>query len=341
MATRQKSERVTIVTVANDAGVSVATASKVLRDAYGVSDAAKEKVRASMAKLNYRPHAAARGMRGQTYTLGVLLPDLRNPFFAEIMDGVNAFLAKTPYQALLGIGQSAAGLEHALVDNMVDRQMDGLVLIAPRLPVAGIEEVAARIPTVLIGVHEPEATTYDTVNNDDIQSGRIAVRHFYEAGRRRIAYFSLSVPKTAEDSTIVHRERGYREALKEYGLARSARVILADQTRQAVRAAAERLLRDSKRPDAIFCWTDFIAFEVMSVARRLGLHVPDDVAILGHDNTALCDLEMASLTSIDQSGPQLGADAARLLIERLKGRTESRHLVVTPRIVQRTSSASP
>jgi LacI family transcriptional regulator len=107
-----------------------------------------------------------------------------------------------------------------------------------------------------------------------------------------------------------------------------------------VRDAAIRLLKGASRPDAIFCWTDFIAFEVMSVARSLGLSVPGDVAIMGHDNTALCDLEIASLTSIDQSGPQIGADAARLLIERLKGRTQSQHILGTPRIVERQSSRS-
>lgn len=335
-----KSQRITIRTVAADAGVSVATASKALRDAYGVSESAKQKVRSSIAKLNYRPHAAARGMRGQTYTLGVLLPDLRNPFFAEIMEGVNQHLAPTPYQALLGIGQSAAGLEHALVDNMVDRQMDGLVLVAPRLPVAEIEEVAQKLPTVLIGVHEPDATTYDTVNNNDFESGKLAVRHFHGSGHLRIAYFSLALPAAAEDTTITHRERGYREAMRELGLSRSIRVVPADQTRDAVRDAAMRLLRGPSRPDAIFCWTDFIALEVMSVARGLGLSVPDDVAIIGHDNTAVCDLEIASLTSIDQSGRQLGTDAARLLIERLGGRKDSRHLVATPRIVQRASSKS-
>jgi DNA-binding LacI/PurR family transcriptional regulator len=335
----EQQERVTIRTVAADAGVSVATASKVLRNAYGVSDAAKERVRASMARLGYRPHAAARGMRGQTYTLGVLLPDLRNPFFAEIMDGVNRYLASTPYQALLGLGQSAVRLEHNLVENMLDRQMDGLLLVAPRLPIQEIEDIARRIPTVLIGLHEAGATAYDTVNNDDFESGRLAVRHFAAAGRRRIAYFSLAVAGSPEDTTVIHRENGYRAAMKELGLTRSIRIVHADQTREAIRAAAMHLLRPATRPEAIFCWTDFVAFEVISVARELGLDVPRDVGIIGHDNTAFCDLDIAALTSIDQSGPKLGADAARLLVERIGGRTTSQFITVAPRIVQRGSSA--
>src|SRR5690606_22194159 len=114
--------RVTIREVAQDAGVSVAAVSKVLRNAYGVSDSLREKVRVSMGKLNYRPLAAARGLRGGSYTLGLLLPDLRNPFFADICDGVNSALARTQYQAMQGISVRAK----ELVDAMIDRQMDGL-----------------------------------------------------------------------------------------------------------------------------------------------------------------------------------------------------------------------
>ncbi|MEO7220841.1 MAG: LacI family DNA-binding transcriptional regulator [Devosia sp.] len=339
MKKRETSQRVTIRTVAADAGVSVATASKVLRDAYGVSQSAKERVRASMSKLSYRPHAAARGMRGQTYTLGVLLPDLHNPFFDEIMKGVHSFLAVTPYQALLGFGQSEIDQEFALVHNMIDRQMDGLLMVAPRLTGKQIEDVAGQAPTVLIGLHEPKATNYDTVNNDDFESGRLAVHHLHEGGRRRIVFFSLALPPSIEESTIVvHRERGYRTAMNELKLARFSRVVFAGQDRGSIRDQALHLLRSKTRPEAIFCWTDFVAFEVMSVARELGLVVPGDVAIMGHDNTAFCDLSIASLTSIDQSGPLLGENSARLLIERIEGRTKSEFLTVVPKIVARGST---
>ena len=124
MAGSRKSDRVTIRTVAEDAGVSVAAVSKVLRDAYGVSEALRAKVQASMQKLGYRPHAAARGMRGQTYTLGVLLPDISNPFFADIMAGVNEALERTQYQPLLGIGPVAAD-DRACADRRDDRPPDG------------------------------------------------------------------------------------------------------------------------------------------------------------------------------------------------------------------------
>ena len=339
MAELVRRSRVTIKTVAADAHVSVAAVSRVLRDAYGVSDALRSRVLASMERLNYRPHAAARGMRGRTYTLGVLLPDLRNPFFADIMAGVNDALADTPYHPLLAVGQSAVSLERALLDAMVDRQMDGLILVGSRLDRTDLAHTTAQVPAVVIGVHAPRAPTLDTVNNDDELGGRLAVEHLHEAGYRKIAFFSLELPPEIEDASVGRREAGYRAAMKELGLGNHIRVVHSEQTAPEVREAATKLLTGRGRPEAIFCWTDHVAFQVMGAAQELGLRVPEDLAIVGYDNTMFCDLPAISLTSIDQSGRTLGMKAARFLIERIEGRKEPEHFVVHPTLVARHSSA--
>jgi LacI family transcriptional regulator len=337
MAARGKNGRVTIRTVAEDAGVSTAAVSKVLRDAYGVSDTLRARVQASMQKLGYRPHAAARGMRGQTYTLGIVLPDIHNPFFADIMSGINAALERTQYQALVGIGQSIAAMEQALIDAMIDRQMDGIIFIGPRLPQPAIEAVAGRIPIALIA-HHRRVNDYDTVNNDDVLGAMLAVQHLVETGHRNIAMLSLGAAPT-ESAVTAQREIGYRRAMQDAGLKRHIRIVSGDQTPREVQALARQLLQGRSRPDAIFCWTDFIALEVLSVARELGLSVPGDLAVVGYDNTSYCDLAQNALTSIDQSGQVLGLQAARLLIERIKGRELAEHFVVTPRLVARASSS--
>jgi DNA-binding LacI/PurR family transcriptional regulator len=337
MAGRTRAGRVTIRTVAEDAGVSVAAVSKVLRDAYGVSEALRSKVQTSMQKLGYRPHAAARGMRGQTYTLGVLFSDLRNPFFADIMTGIHEALVRTQYQPLLGVGQSATTTEHALIDAMVDRQMDGLILVAPRLTTDDLTKIALNIPTVLIGRHLPAVSEFDTVNNDDELGARLVVRHLHEAGYRNIAYFSLEPPPPAGEVTRT-RDIGYRAAMRELGLSRHIRVVVAPETAREIQVAARHLLQSRSRPDALFCWTDFVALEILSVARELGLSVPGDLAVVGYDNTSYCDLAQNALTSIDQSGQVLGLQSARLLIERIKGRGAAEHFVITPRLVARASS---
>jgi len=196
----KKSDRVTIRTVAEDAGVSVAAVSKVLRDAYGVSDALRDKVQASMQKLGYRPHAAARGMRGQTYTLGFLIPDLHNPFFADIMAGVNTALERTQYQTLLGVSDSARTMERALVDNMIDRRMDGLIIIGPRMPREEVARITEQVPVVLIGYHSDEQRHFDTVNNDDQLGATLVVQHLVASGYKHIAYISqaLDDPNTVK-----------------------------------------------------------------------------------------------------------------------------------------------
>jgi LacI family transcriptional regulator len=117
-------------------------------------------------------------------------------------------------------------------------------------------------------------------------------------------------------------------------------VVVAPQTSRELQGIARHMLQARNRPEAIFCWTDFIALEVLSVARELGLRVPQDLAVVGYDNTAWCDLAQNALTSVDQSGQVLGLQAARLLIERIKGRETAEHLVVTPRLVVRDSSRS-
>jgi DNA-binding LacI/PurR family transcriptional regulator len=338
MAPRQKSERVTIKTVAEDAGVSVSAVSKVLRDAYGVSQPLRERVRASMEKLGYRPHAAARGMRGQTYTLGVMLPDIHNPFFTDIMAGVNAALERTQYQTLLGIGQSSLSAQQEVIDAMIDRQMDGIIFIGPRMPPAELDALAAKVPMTIIANHMPTAQAYDTVNNDDFLGATLVVQHLVHSGYRNIAMLSLDLPPVEQLQVTTQREHGYRQAMEDAGLRQFIKVVMAEQTPRAIQAAARQLLRSRGRPEAIFCWTDFVALEVLSVAHELGMKVPGDLGVVGYDNTSYCDLAQNALTSIDQSGQVLGLQSARLLIERIQGRTTAEHFVVTPRLVARNSS---
>ncbi|GHA22038.1 LacI family transcriptional regulator [Devosia pacifica] len=328
--------RVTIRTVAEDAGVSVSAVSKVLRNAYGVSDGLRARVMASIEKLDYRPSASARGMRGQSYTLGVLLTDIRNVFFAEIMEGINDTLAPTPYQPLLGVSQLRRRVERSLVDAIIDRQMDGLILVAPRMPLPEIEDVAKRLPTVVIGSHPAGTSRFDTVNNDDILGGEAVVDYLNGLGLRRITFFTLTEPDDDDDENTVmmHRERGYVSAMTRLGLD----VNIERAAHDTVAEAARRLVASKDRPEAIFCWGDAWALRVISAATDLGVRIPQDIRVVGYDNNQYCELAQNSLTSVDQSGRELGKQAARLLIERIEGRREPYHFTVTPSLIVRNST---
>lgn len=328
-------KRVTILDVAEDAGVSFAAVSKVLRNAYGVSDSLRARVNASIKKLGYTPNTAARGLRGRSFVLGTIFPDFRNPFFSDILAGVASALERTSYQTYLGIERHSNA--RALIQSMIDMQMDGLLLVGSWESETYLSEVGQRVPIVTVGHHLPNASSFDTVNNNDRQSGRLAVQHLVQNGFKRVVMLSLDV----QNGTVIEeREAGFLEQMSELGHGDLARVHRAPQTLRDIQLAARTLLEGDQRPDAIFCWTDFVALEVMSVAKSMGLSIPDDVALVGHDNTMYCDFEQNSLTSIDQSGEQLGLQAARLLVERVEGRTESQHYVVQPRLVRRKSSSS-
>jgi LacI family transcriptional regulator len=327
--------RVTIRQVAENAGVSVSAVSKVLRDAYGVSASLRARVEASIKELNYRPLAAARGMRGRTYTLGLVLPDIRNPFFAEILDGVTSALVETQYQVMVGITEPAAS-EDAVIEGMIDRQVDGIILVGTVRAQTVVEALGSRLPLVAIGFHAPMGQRYDTVNTDDQLGARLAVRHLVANGFLATTMLNLDRP----GSTIAaQRELGYRKEMLECGLAEHINVVRVGGTKAEIVSGATLLLDAPARLSALFCWSDFVAVEVLSIALEMGLSTPDDIAIVGYDNSPVCALAQNSLTSVDQPDALLGQTAARLVLERIGGRALAQHVVLQPRLVARTSSA--
>lgn len=341
-------KRVTIRTVAADAGVSVSAVSKVLRNAYGVSDRLRQQVNASVAKLGYRPSIAARGMRGSSYTIGVLMSDARNSFYADLLEGINAALHSTQFQPLIGVNQHETDIAANLFDVMVDRRVDGIIMIGgPHLrSVTGAEqvpdpkklrEVAARVPMVIIGYYD-NSSLFDTVNNDDVLGGRLAVDHLAAQGYRRITFVSPERPGAPRISVAQRRYQGYLAAMDANRLGRHKSSALAREVHHSIHGSMQALFSARTRPEALFCWCDTIAFEVMSAVLAMGYSIPHDIGIVGYDNTRACDYLQNSLSSVDQGGQALGLQAARLLLERIGGRTVSEHFVLPPRLVIRGSS---
>lgn len=344
---RRTTQRITIKTVAADAGVSVSAVSKVLRNAYGVSDELRGKVNESIQKLGYRPSAAARGMRGKSHTVGVLMVNARNTFFADLLEGMNTAFQASEYQPLIGISQHSSAIEAELVEAMIDRQMDGIIMVGPQLPPsladanrpvpASLKSTASRIPTVVIA-HYEDSPLFDTVNNDDLTGAKLAVTHLIEQGCNRIAYLSPELVQQHAMGVAAQRHRGYEAAMNAAGLSRQKRVVTIPELGEKLQETVENLFNGASAPDGIFCWSDVTAFEVISAIRGMGLAIPEDVAIVGYDNTRACDYFQNALSSVDQAGQALGVQAARLLLERIHGRTKSEHFSLAPRLVVRRSS---
>ncbi|HEY8575382.1 MAG TPA: LacI family DNA-binding transcriptional regulator [Devosia sp.] len=335
MAKPPKPKRITIHDVAKDAEVSFSAVSKVLRNAYGVSDSLREKVTASIKKLGYTPSFSARGISGgRTFVIGVVFPDMRNPFFADILAGISSALERTTYQMVQGIVQHST--EGALVESMLGMHLDGLIIVGSVSTADKLSVLAAKIPLVAIGHHLADVTAFDTVNNDDFESGRLSVQHLVEQGYRKIGMLSLD---TRNGSVIDQREAGYIAAMKAAGLTRYVDVVRVPQNLRQIQVAAGHMLEGNGKKEAVFCWTDYVALEVLSVAARARASVPDELGVVGHDNTLYCDLDQNALTSLDQSGEQLGQQATRLLVERIEGRQRAEHFLVHPRLVARGSTA--
>lgn len=311
--------------------------SKVLRNAYGVSEALRGKVTQSIERLGYRPNVAARGMRGQTFTIGVLLVELRNPFLPQIIDGVNAVLGPSNYKAMIGVGEGNAPIETSLIESMIDYRMDGLILVAPRISGEVLARYGRQIPCVVIGHHEPTADAFDTVSGDDRAGGMLAVQSFLARGISDIGMLSLDIDGEREVGVIRQREFGFLAAMAAAGLRGEARLFNVSRHARQRTIDMLALLNAGNRPRALFCWSDLDAVDLLSHARQLGIRVPQDLAIIAYDNSSIAALPLVDLASIDQSGPLQGQQAAKAILSRIEGRTTPHHILLEPRLVSRRS----
>jgi LacI family transcriptional regulator len=332
------SNSITIQDVARAAGVSRAAVSKVIRDAYGVSDEMKAKVEATITELGYRPLVSARAMRGATYTLGIEIPTIKNTFFTKIISGAASALEGTRYQLII----APAGPHHdrgpQAIQMLADRQVDGILAVSTAVDPAWLEDLSQRIPLVMLGRHD-DSTHYDTLVNDDFEGARMAVRHLYDLGHRDIAHVTIDPLWENHLPTGPHavRARSYHQTMAELGLADRTRIAYAPQE-GGTREAALAILRDSGRPTAVFAGHDELALGVLEAVADLGL-TTSDVSVIGYDDTEIAAHPLVSMTSINQSGTRMGEIVVRLLLERIAGRTEPVHEVITPKLMARTTTA--
>lgn len=337
MGSGDRRRRVTIVDVATHAQVSTTAVSKVLRNAYGVSPAMRERVRAAIDELGYRPQAAARAMRGRTFTLGVLIPDVGNPFIADILDGFLDHIGRTDYQAIMMHGGTET--EDRATDALVDRQVDGIFMVAPLAARKRLEEVAAHMPTVVLGRHD-RSSSLDTVFDDDELGAVLVVEHLIALGHRRIAHISQKDNSRGRPADVLHtiRAETYKRVMREHGLAGEIAVATTAYTEEGGYRGARELLRRPVRPTAIFAGADLAAFGALAAVHEAGLSVPGDISIAGYDNIRMAALPNIDLTTVEQDGRVMGATSGRLLLERIEGRTSSVRFCVTPSLVARSTT---
>lgn len=290
-----------------------------------------------MAALAYRPHRSARGMRGSTHTVGVMLSDIDNPYFGLLIKGLSEVYATQKYELLIAPATAGEDSQNAVIDSLIDHQMDGLILFAPRSQESHLEEIGKQIPTVVIGPHGP-STAYDTVSGDDELGAGLVVDYLADLGHERIAFLTNDHPADLINLPEEARARGYQQAMARRGLTDGMALIDGEWSDEGGRAAARHAMESYPRPTAVFAGADVAALGVLAACWEAGVRIPEDLSVVGYDNSPIGALTPIALTSVDQSGLEMGAIAGRLLLERIRGRAEPRNEVLTPRLVVRRTT---
>ncbi|MGA7149511.1 MAG: substrate-binding domain-containing protein [Microbacterium sp.] len=266
----------------------------------------------------------------------MIVSDIENPFFSLLLAGITKVLEQQSYEILLAPGGVTAATQRAMMDAVIDHQMDGLILVSPRASGAELELIASRIPVVLVGRHS-KSEMLDSVSGDDDLGARLVVDHFVALGHERIAF--LTHHNSADDASFpeTRRAHGYLSAMARHGL--RGQLIPGAWNLEGGRAAARLLPTLSPRPTAVHAGADIAAFGLMS--EIWGQDEVRAVSLAGYDNSPLSSVGPISLTTVDQSGIEMGGRAAQLLLERITGTEPSRHELMTPTLVVRSSSRPP
>lgn len=335
MATRLKD-------IANELGLSVVTVSKVLRDHPDIGAETRKRVLKRMRELNYQPNIAARTLvTGRTWTLGLVVPDLLHPFFAEIAKAISSETRRQGYSLLISSSDEDPDLEVQEIKQLLARRVDVIMVASAQWTVDCFRTIEEhKTPYILID-RWFKGLDANFVGVDDEAVGVLATSHLFEQGCRRIAHI-----RGPEVSTAVGRLEGYKRALASYNLTPSQGHIVSlgasgdHRGEKGGYEAARKLLMTVPRPDGIFCFNDPSALGAMRAILDTGLRIPEDVAVVGCGNLSYSDFLRVPLSSVDQGSENIGRCAADLALKIARKKTQARPKseLITPRVVVRASS---
>lgn len=328
--------RVTIADVAREAGVSAQTVSRVLNNKGEIRPETRETVIAVIERLGYRPSSIARGLAtNRTYTIGLSVPDIANPFWPEIARGVEDVAWERGYHIFLCNTIETPEREESVLRMLEDKRVDGVIVCGARQPDERLLQLLNNHPASVLVNRTLPGSSAGCVRADTHLGAVKATRHLLGGGRRTIAF--LAGPPTSQNSQ--RHMSGYSAALAEAGRPIDPSLVLACAPNiDGGQQAAQELLTARPDIDAFYCYNDLIAIGTLQACTELGRRVPEDIAIIGVDDILLAQMITPALTTLHIPKYEIGTKAARMLLAMIQDQSEPGELVIEPELVIRASA---
>ena len=333
-------KRPTVADVARAAGVSMMTVSRAINNKPGLSDELRQKILALAEQMGYRPSQIAQGLATrQTCSIGLVVPDITNPFYAPIARGAEDVAYEYGYSVFLINTIGSAEREAVALDSLWRKAIDGAILCSLRPPADALEASVARFPAAVLFNCELKRPLPNvvTINVNDQRGAQEAVEYLLSSGRRQIAY--LTGPSNSFSNQ--RRLEGYRQALKNAGLPFDPQLVEAVQfsdIHTSSQAAVKALLARRPAVDGLFAFNDLVAISAMQTCQELGKAVPGDIAVIGADDIPLAAIVRPQLSTLHVNLTHVGRLAMRTLLELFAGEASSASYQIEPELILREST---
>lgn len=330
----------TMKDVAEMAGVSTATVSRALMNPEKVSATTRQKVELAVVEVGYSPHALSRNLkRNESRTILVIVPDICDPYFADVIQGIERTAAENGYLVLIGDCAQQNQQEKTFINLIITKQIDGMLLLGSDLPFDASKEEQRNLPPMVMANEFAPELELPTVHIDNLTAAYEAVHYLIGLGHQRIG--CIAGPDNMP--LCQYRSQGYIQALRRNGLmVESSYTAKGDFSYESGALALAELMSQPVPPTAIFCHNDVMAIGAMYQAKKMGLHIPQDLSVVGFDDIKLSQYFDPPLTTVAQPRFQLGRQAMLLLLEQLYGNTvHSGSRLLESELIVRGSTAAP
>jgi len=327
--------------IAKDLGLSVVTISKVLRNHPDIAEATRERVLKRVKDLEYEPNLMARSLvTGRSFLIGLIVPDLLHPFFAEVAKSLSLLLGGHGYSLIISSSEEDPKLEAREIRQLMARRLDGLVIASSGSDLSSFERMERNgVPYVLID-RELAGLSANFVGVNDEVAGRLATEHLIDAECRTVAHI-----RGRDNSTGIRRLEGYRQALERRGMSYAEDLVVArssvdiDSTRLGAEAM-RLLLERNLRPDGVFAYNDPLAIGAMNAILDAGLRIPEDIAVIGCGNLHYDASLRIPLSSIDQHNAMIGERTGKILLKLIESKVplQPMSVILNPSLVVRSST---